>query len=263
MKAHEQVVRDGHLIKEDGSTPLAALLLLSDDTPLPGQSHSTTHADLTRFSALIPHIDSIEHLKHLNLPIHRIPCYSIPALFATGGEGSKKRAVDSGNAESAKPINDNRSRSSEDKTRLSGESSQSQGAPSKQRPVGESEKRATSPAAPKQQPKEPAPLPLIENYEMLEKLRPELLERETREAQELFQESRRYLARLVGDSASGPGGEENKRSPPQVITVKAGCHHAVPLLIALWRWRMWCGEGWTETGFGLMEATRSEPTRSV
>lgn len=41
----------------------------------------------------------------------------------------------------------------------------------------------------------------------------------------------------------------------KLVFVPAGQRRWTPLLISLWRWRMWVGEGWSGDGFGVLEAT--------
>jgi hypothetical protein len=72
---------------------------------------------------------------------------------------------------------------------------------------------------------------------------PEIYERELIALQGAEASARLALAKLGAGHAQG------------LLCVPVGNQRWTPLLISLWRWRMWIGEGWSGDGFGMLEAT--------
>ena len=72
---------------------------------------------------------------------------------------------------------------------------------------------------------------------------PEMYERELKSMQETESAIKAALTKL--------GANEGQ----DLVYLPAGDKRWTPLLISLWRWRMWIGEGWSGDGFGVLEAT--------
>lgn len=81
---------------------------------------------------------------------------------------------------------------------------------------------------------------------------PHIYAREMLEAKGEQEEFRRLACQLLPVIADGP------TAAPQVVYVPALTRKAVPLLKALWRWRLWVGEGWSGDGFGMAAALAKE-----
>lgn len=102
---------------------------------------------------------------------------------------------------------------------------------------------------------------------------PKIYEREQKLATELREQAFDLLGRLsyISGSAANDAAEisahssniQSARLKQRVFAVPGGRVEIVPLLVALWRWRMWTGEGWQATGrelgFGVAAATGRSP----
>lgn len=82
---------------------------------------------------------------------------------------------------------------------------------------------------------------------------PEIYERESKTCQDQFIEVKETLKAIT---LRNKGKNELQGS---IIAVPSMSARSLPLLKALWRYRMWVGEGWSGNGFGVLEATGRAP----
>ena len=145
-------------------------------------------------SRLVPFVASDAELPYTDLARHRVPVYSVPAMFEMGygiqQEGSRLPQV----------------------------------------------KSTSNPRT----------------WTDLAITHPHIHNREMQEAKGEQEKFHRLASQLLPVAADGP------TDAPQVVYVPARTRKAVPLLKALWRWRMWVGEGWSGDGFGMAAAMGRE-----
>lgn len=109
--------------------------------------------------------------------------------------------------------------------------------------------------------KEPKPPEIPATWEELKLSYPKIYEREVQASRTQEREFYTALEILTGrtlpEHVEGhiASGDDEASSVHRFVAIPSGDERYVPLLKALWRMRMWFGEGWSGDGFGVLEAT--------
>lgn len=169
-----------------------------------------------KFSTLLPYKPSVlEGYELQHLPQHRVPIYSIPRLFELDFETPKQASWED---EKSQPATSGKKANKSAKRE--GELPIWSDLVHDQNSASASEKRDMQ----------------IYEGEM-----------------QACQRRRKEFEELVTDLIAM--GREKQSLDGAVIAVPSMSASVLPLLKALWRYRMWLGEGWSGDGFGVLEAT--------
>lgn len=233
---HDSLLGDS---QEDTHPPAALIILEESKASQRLLSPGTSSVLLPYSHDKTPSDESSSTDRLCGLPQHRIPVYSLAEIFRVQGASEDN-------------VNPPHS------TGEVRESSPSAGESSSAPPARERPKKGKS------------QYPFPQNWSELLEAQPELHARESAMAAEFLLEARDILrtlstSRIERDatSASAPhlGAEaldKTSAALPAAVLIPSHTIRTVPLLKALWRWRMWVGEGWSGDGFGVLEATGRE-----
>lgn len=101
-----------------------------------------------------------------------------------------------------------------------------------------------------------------EDYRELEMMYPQSYAREIALLDTLrsrFEQSMSLIINLDRDRATAIRASDRSDTEAvglnnKLVLIRKGSRETLPLLVALWRWRMWVGEAWTGNGWGLKKA---------
>lgn len=92
----------------------------------------------------------------------------------------------------------------------------------------------------------------VSSWSSVRDSRPDVYERELAACQTQLEDFQRLVSSLTTSSSSLQGDNALQGT---IVALPSKSKSVLPLLIALWRYRMWMGEGWSGDGFGVLEAT--------
>lgn len=87
------------------------------------------------------------------------------------------------------------------------------------------------------------------SWNILKRKYPTMYEREAQACQDQLSDFKQTMLSLI------PSTQGEESLPSSIVAVPSMSRAMLPLLKALWRYRMWIGEGWSGDGFGVLEAT--------
>ena len=242
---YEDALERGHLLPNMCGTGRAPYALLVRSRSSATQAVAEAEADISNdqvvppqgnrsaFSYLLPFRTSPHQRAFEDLSPHRIPVYCLSELFSIPSP-----------TPSTAPKIKRTSEYSDSEGRIAGKS-------------GNKASNATLPSVPNSprllRDRKGNRIPI--NYSDLAITHPEIYHREVSDTQRMLERCQAIISNLLSSSNSTSEAKDDIVENTRVCSIPAGKQELLPLLKALWRCRLWFGEGWSGEGLGIREAT--------